>query len=351
MRRHRAGKTLGLLGVGFALLLSSLTFLSIGLYRDYEKIPRQSLIGNHQKALKGLEEKGLPFAFWVMGDTQLSGIAKRMLREAGEKEKPAFSVILGDFVKEPELWRHRFFLKQMALELSPPFPVFLVPGNHDIDYGSKVRDPRRRVTPEVYDSLYGGRSLDFVYNDCLFILCGVDLKRPEAYLQYLRETLSLKGRGKRAIFVFVHYPPRGLANFIGGSLPREDEFYSLLETYRVTSCFFGDYHGYWRGQRKGVAFIISGGGGRFKSYQPEWGKFHHILKVNVEKDQVSEEIMVFRGGLLWKDSLEETAFVKVLPLVEERVWVLYLLLGLFLSWGVISVTIILRDSRRKGILR
>lgn len=350
MKRHRPRKTLYCFSIGFACLFCYLTFFSIRLYRDYERIPGQSLLGNRVEGLKALEERGLPFAFFVMGDTQLSGMTKRMLQEASRKERPAFVVVVGDFVKEPDLWRHRFFLKQVALDLSPPFPVFLVPGNHDIDYGSKIQNPRRRVTPEVYEGLYGRRSLDFVFNDCLFILCGVDLRKPHEYLAYLRETLSLKGKGKRAIFVFVHYPPQGLASFIRGPLPKEEEFYSLLDAYGVTSCFFGDYHGYWRGQRKGVAFIVSGGGGRFKSGQPEWGRFHHILKVRVERDQVSEEIMVFRGGILFRDSFEETVFVKLLPLLENRVWVLYVLLGLFLSWAAISVTMIFRGSKRKGIL-
>ena len=348
MKRHHARQALCLLSIGLALTGCYLTFLSMGLYRDYVRIPRELVIGNRGEGLKALKERGLPFAFFVMGDTQLSGIAKRMLRDAAEKEKPSFAIIVGDFVKEPDLWRHRFFLKEMAVELSPPFPVFLVPGNHDIDYGSKIRDLSRRVTPEVYEGLYGRRSLDFIFNDCLFILCGVDLKKPDEYLRYLRETLSLKGGGRKAIFVFVHYPPRGLSSFIHGPLPKEEVFYSLLETYRVTACFFGDYHGYWRGQRKGVTLIVSGGGGRFKGYQPEWGKFHHILKVTVEKDQLSEEIMVFPDRIPLKDSIEEMVFVKLLPIVENRGWVLYGLLGLFLSWSGASVIIWVRGFRKRG---
>lgn len=348
MRHHRARQALSVLSIVLALTGCYLTLLSIGLYRDYGKIPREPAIGNSEGSLKALKDTGLPFAFFVMGDTQLSGIGKRMLRAAAEKGKPSFAVIVGDFVKEPDLWRHRFFLKEMAVELSPPFPVFLVPGNHDIDYGSKIRDLSRRVTPEVYEGLYGPRSLDFVFNDCLFILCEVDLKKPDEYLRYLRETLSLKGEGRKAIFVFVHYPPRGLSSFINGPLPKEEVFYSLLETYGVTACFFGDYHGHWRGQRKGVSLIVSGGGGRFKSYQPEWGKFHHILKVTVEKDQLSEEIMVFPDRIRLKDSLEEAVFVKLLPIVENRGFVLYGFFGLFLSWSGASVIIWVRGLRKRG---
>ena len=181
-------------------------------------------------------------------------------------------VILGDFVNEPDIWQHRFFLTETAVKIKPPFPIFLIPGDHDIAYRSfKGKKMERTVTPEVYESLYGTRNVDFVFNDCLFILCGVNLKNRTDYLDYLRDTLSRKGNGKRHIFVFVHYPPKGLAGHIKGPLPNEEEFFPLLEAYRVTSRFFGDHHGYWRGQRKGVNLIVSGGGGRFKKINRNGG--------------------------------------------------------------------------------
>ena len=50
-------------------------------------------------------------------------------------------------------------------------------------------------------------SFDFTYNNCLFILCGVDLKKPDAFVDDLRSVLSRKAAGKKYIFIFLHYPP------------------------------------------------------------------------------------------------------------------------------------------------
>jgi len=90
---------------------------------------------------------------------------------AFEKGNPSFIVILGDFVRKPDVWNHRFFLTEMTTEINLPFPVFLVSGNHDFDdTGEVVKRTERRVTSEVYESLYGVKDFDFVFNKCLFII-------------------------------------------------------------------------------------------------------------------------------------------------------------------------------------
>ena len=128
------------------------------------------------------------------------------------------------------------------------------------------------MTPEMYESLYGARSFDFVFNDCLFAILGVDPRNPAGYLDELRNTLNQRGNNKKHIFVFVHYPPKGLAEYIEASLPIEKQFFSLLDGYRDVTCFFGDFHGYWRGRRNGVNLIVTGGGGRLKGSRSDWGQ-------------------------------------------------------------------------------
>jgi hypothetical protein len=346
MKIFKARKALGLLSCATFLILGGLVLLCIGYHRDYRGIPRETAIGNTPSSLKVLKEKGLPFSFLVIGDSQTSKRARTLIERASKQGEPSFMVILGDFVKEPDLWRHRLFQKEMVAEIRPSFPVFLVAGNHDIDYGSKIARPERKVTAEVYESFYGPRNFDFVFNNCLFILCGVDLKRPDEYLGYLRDTLSLKGRGKAHIFIFVHYPPKGLADYIEGPLPKEEEFFSLIEAHQVRTCFFGDYHGYWRGERKGVNLIVSGGGGRFKDSQPEWGRFHHILRIGVDGNRVSEELMTLGMSTDFESGFEEGVFTRVLPLIGNSGWVLYILFVVFLSCAVYSVIILASKLRR-----
>jgi hypothetical protein len=322
---------------------------AIKTYRSYQSVPSAPFIGNKVSNVDALKEKGFPFSFLVIGDTQSSERAKKLIQLALENGNPSFMIIVGDFVMEPDLWDHRFFLMQMTKEIKPSFPVFLVSGNHDIDYTStKIKNPERRVTPEIYESLYGARNFNFVYNNCLFIICGIDAKNPNRYLTFLRETLSKQGVGKKYIFVFTHFPPKGLADYIEGPLPSEEEFFSLLETYKVTTSFFGDFHGYWRGQRKGVNLIVSGGGGRFKKSQPDWGKFHHVLSIRVDENTVSEDVIVLQGEVrTLLGTLEKGTFVHLFPMIYGRGWVLYVLFIFFLFWGIYSVKISFRQFLKK----
>jgi hypothetical protein len=220
----------------------------------------------------------------------------------------------------------------MTTEINLTFPVFLVSGNHDIDdTGKEIKQIDRRVTSEVYESLYGAKNFDFVFNNCLFIICdNASPRNRSSYLSYLRETLSKKGEGKQHIFVFMHCPPRGLAKHISGDIP-DEEFFSPLEIYKVTACFFGDYHGYWRGQRKGVNLIVSGGGGGHLK-PSRWGAFHHILKVTVWQEKISEEIITIQGQNVWEDRFEEWVFTHLFPPLGGSGWLLY---GIFIFFLVL----------------
>jgi hypothetical protein len=340
---------LWLVSAVLSLSLASLFGWVIKLHWDYQNIPSEHLIGNRAINVRALKEKGFPFSFLVIGDTHSSNRATTLIERALKEGHSSFLIILGDFVNKPDLWNHYFFLTEMIAEIKPSFPVFLVPGNHDIDYKSlKIEGNEQRVTPEIYESLYGTRNFDFVFNNCLFIISGIDPKNPAKYINYLRDTLSKKGKGKRSIFVFMHHPPRGVGMAGSFFLPNEEEFFSLLETYQVTSCFFGDYHGYWRGQRKGTNLIVSGGGGAIKSWQPVWGRFHHILKITVDENTISEGVMILPGEVSsFSGTLKKWTFIHLFPIVINRGWILYFGVFLFLFWSIYSVIIIFYFLKRK----
>ena len=328
---------LRLVPIIISIIFTILCWIVIGFYKDYQNIPRDHRIGNRPLSVLALKEEGFPFSFLVIGDTSGRETAESLIERASEKGKSSFMVILGDFVKEPDIWKHRFFLTEMAVEMNPPFPVFLVSGNHDIDFNSKIREQKRRVTPEIYESFYGMGNFDFIFNQCLFIICGIDLKTPSRYLNFLQDTLRREGKGKRHIFVFIHTPPKGLADYIEPSLPEEEKFFSVLESFPGTTCFFGDHHGYWRGQRKGVHLIVSGGGGRLKKSQPEWGKFHHILRITVDQDKISEEIITIPKEMGWEDRFEEQVFTHLFPALRHPIWELYsVLVILLMASGFLS---------------
>ena len=340
-------RVLWLLSSVLSLLFTALMIICIRWYEDHQSIPKDHLIGNRPSNVSRLKEKGLPFSFLVIGDTQSREKAETLIKLALKEKNDSFMVIVGDFVKEPDLENHRFFLSEMTNEINPPFPVFLVAGNHDIDYFSKIRAEGRRVTPEVYEDLYGARNFDFVFNGCLFILCDIDWRDRTSYLNYLQKTLSQKREGRKHVFVFLHYSPSMVPGDKGVTLPKEDDFFSLMEKYRVTTCFFGHYHGYWRGERNGVNVIVSGGGGgRLKDWQSEWGKFHHILKVTVDQSIITEQMIAVQERFSLEDSLEEGIFIHLFPLVRNRTWTLYVIAIVFLSWGIYSIFSCIHSLKR-----
>jgi hypothetical protein len=233
-------------------------------------------------------------------------------------------------------------------EIHPRYPIFLVPGNHDIDYqSSKIKEEDWKVTPEIYESLYGARNFHFIFNGCLFIISGIDSRDPNHYLNYLRETLSQKAKGTKHIFIFMHHPPKFVGPAGSFSLPNEEEFFSLLESYKGTTCFFGDYHAYGRGQRKETNLIVSGGGGRLKQRQPEWGRFNHIMKITVDENGMSEGMIILKkeaGNL--REAFKKWGFIQLFPILKDSVWIIYLLVAILLVLSGCSFFIFLKMIRQ-----
>ena len=79
-------------------------------------------------------------------------------------------------------------------------PCFSRSRKSDIDYSSaKIKDEGRRVTREVFDSIYGARRLHFVFHQSLFVLTEIDAQNPDDFLHYLREVLGGQGQGMKHI--------------------------------------------------------------------------------------------------------------------------------------------------------
>jgi 3',5'-cyclic AMP phosphodiesterase CpdA len=325
-------------------VLLILWVIVLNFYRGYVKTPSHDLIGNSPASVSALRETGLPFSFLVVADTHSTQTAENLIESALKRGNSSFMVIVGDFVDKPDIWRHRFFLTEMTEEVKPPFPVFLVPGNHDIDYPPlKIKQENRRVTPKTYESFYGASNFNFIFNNCLFIMCGVDPQNPNTYLSYLSETLSKNGMNKIHIFVFIHFPPKGFADYIVSALPNEKEFVSLLASYKVTTCFLGHYHGYWRENRNGVNYIIlGGGGGRLRNTQS--GNFHHMLRINVAQDKIAEEIITTQRGINIHNWFEEWTFTRIFPILQNSVWLFYFILVILAAVSVYLFLIVVINA-------
>ncbi len=327
-----------------------LSMAVIQIEQEYRHLPSQPLIGNRAVFAQNLKEKGFPFSFLVISDTHNNEDAYALLKEMVRGTEASFLIHVGDAVNPPDIWMHRYFIKRMTEDVKPSFPVFLAPGNHDIDYGFQQVPEDRRVTPEIYRRLYGAMGFDFTFNNCLFILCGVDLQKPDDFIDDLHRVLSEKAAGKKHVFIFLHYPPQAVIP--GFDFPREKEFLSLLEAYKVAACFFGHYHGYRRVDSRGTNMIVlGGGGGRLKDWQSDWGKFHHGLKITVREDSVTEDIMALEHEAFFRHSPEWGIAIYILPLVEGRMEIVYGFGFFCLSCLVVFVWLSVMRRRPKNIFR
>jgi len=344
-KRSKIAKGVWVVSSILSFLFCLVWAMSFTWYKDYQAAIPGPLVGNKVSSTGALKEHGFPFSFIVIGDPHSRPEGFLLMKKAINGGPSSFMVILGDLVRYPYVQRHRYFISALMKQVRPLFPVFVVTGNHDVNYNNE----KRGMTPEQYDSLYGSRNFDFVYNDCLFILCGLDARDHTGYLRFLKDTLSQKAKGRKHIFIFMHWPPSTPGIPAVHGLPGGKEFYRLLGHYRVTICFFGDYHGYWRGLREGTSLIVSGGGGGDPSNEEtEWGKFHHLLRITVNENGFTEEMMISadtRDDI--RERLKKRMFISLFPIIEGKGWVLCFLFTCFLAWGISSVIIFFRLLKKR----
>ena len=78
------------------------------------------------------------FTFIVVGDVKSGTATFEAMLDVIHQDKPAFAVILGDFVDHTELISHKLFALEIE-EYAHDFPIFIIPGNHDISEEGQFR--------------------------------------------------------------------------------------------------------------------------------------------------------------------------------------------------------------------
>ncbi|MDD5557008.1 MAG: metallophosphoesterase [bacterium] len=247
-------------------------------------------LGNHERNLASLPPPGAPVEFAVVSDPHASAVFARLAAEIA-RGRPDFVILLGDFVRGPDLARNRFFWDEIR-RTGIDCPIFIVLGDNDVT-------PRRgAVEPEVtlaqYAAWYGPRNFSFRAGDCLFLLLfNVRGVHGGEYLAFLGKALERRPSEARHVFVCAHVPPWfSLPGAPEGYLENDPAFFDLLERHRVGYALSGHEHGQWRGRHRGTDFIrLAGGGGRLP--EPEgWGMFHHAARFRIDGDLVAEELLV-----------------------------------------------------------
>lgn len=249
-----------------------------------------------QQKLPALEKIQGKFSFIVIGDNRTGhDIYSKVVQMAMER-KPAFIVNTGDQISTPgshDDW-NRFW------EMSKPItvPYFLTVGNHDANpkvpgsekvYQEQVDLPGN----ELYYSFVAGNGLFIVLDS---YIDDQEKKITGEQLQWLERTLARSDRKHK--FVFVHHPlytEKNRGKHHGNSLDRykdeRDALQALFVKHRVTMVFTGHEHLYLRKTVDGIPHVIAGGGGAPLYGSDDEGGFHHLIRVTVDGDKVSAEVV------------------------------------------------------------
>jgi hypothetical protein len=332
---HKMKRLLCVLGMVIAclVLVAFVIVAVIGARVQATTVP--GFLGNSSENVSRLTTTTDPdnFTFLVVGDVQHGTATFEHLLEVGCADKPAFAVILGDFVSDPQFARHKLFALEMA-EDPLPLPVFLLPGNHDVspDGPFRIQD---------FEQTYGPAQFHFTIGECLFLFLNnaPPYDKSGNYLAFMEAVLSEKAGQVGDIFVFMHVPPSGLSSWVQARpLYGSEKFMELAERFHVRYVFTGDHHGYVKTERDGTTYIVTGGGGA--SLRGMHGRFHHLVRIAVAHGSITETVIAAERGMEGPELLEQNIAVHLWPLITRSlgsVTVTLLLLAATVSLLILSL--------------
>jgi 3',5'-cyclic AMP phosphodiesterase CpdA len=216
------------------------------------------------RAFHTAPDAGEPLRFAVYGDMRGGHRVHASIVSALVREAPDLVLVTGDLVQrgsDEGDWQ-RFF--QVAEPLLSRIPYYPAAGNHDT---GRSGDEQRRLG-EIFaipDAPAGrppwGHWYSFDVAGVHFVMLDSNAYEHSDQLEWLKLDLAVaQRRGARAIFAAVHNGPysRGIH---GGSKVARESYAPVLAAAGVTMLFSGHDHLYQRGERRGLRYIVSGGGG------------------------------------------------------------------------------------------
>ena len=268
------------------------------------------LLGNSPENVQRAIQRAGPdgFTFLVVGDVRRGTATFEKLLKLASGEAPAFVVIVGDFVASPRFADHRLFAAEIA-EDAPPFPIFLVPGNHDVS-------PHGPFRIGDFRQAYGPAQFHFSIGDHLFVfLNNVPPGRTTgSHIRFLDRALSQAPRTVRDTFVFMHVPPLARSGEPArGRATTDEPLLELIRKHHVRHVFAGHYHGYWKRESEGTTYIVTGGGGA--RLRDRSTGFHHLVRMAVDGDKVGETVIATGRAPEALEAIERTIAARIWPLV------------------------------------
>jgi len=242
-----------------------------------------------------------PFSFVVFGDTRSNSENHRRVMDRANAEVPDFVLGTGDLVDRgdrEDMWQTFFDVEHRVLRDNVLFPAL---GNHDRQGQGRTADNFRTYFSVPENSPDPGRYYAFSYGNARFLVLDSN-----AYSFALTDqTAWIEGQliqarqdpRVRHVFVVMHHPPFSIS-LHGGQRDLRERWTPLFEKYGVAAVFSGHDHCYERGERNGVRYFVSGGGGAplyprgprpspiDKATVKSFERALHYLRVSIQGDQI-----------------------------------------------------------------
>ncbi|NUM56665.1 MAG: metallophosphoesterase [Candidatus Hydrogenedentes bacterium] len=236
------------------------------------------------------------FDFAVVADTrslkvdQQSETFKQLIHDFNAL-KPAFIVDVGDIILGgsadlvPAQWDE---FDRVTADLQ--VPLFPATGNHDVF---------DEATEKVWTERVGPLTYAFTYGNSRFVILNAEENNvvdriSESQLAWLKD--ELESHSAQHVFVFIHQP------YFARDWDRQWAMvHDVLVKHPVRMVFGGDNHIYrYVGDRDGIHYVISAGGGAEVRVPEDEGGFHHFVLVRVRGDRFDWSV-VKPGSILPKD--------------------------------------------------
>jgi hypothetical protein len=164
----------------------------------------------------------------------------------------------GDMVGESNdsEWQTFFNIEYPLLLTTPMFPTM---GNHEHDYGED--ETFARLFPLGDAARFSGRVYSFDYGSAHFSVLDSngDLGDQSGWLE---NDLALADARGQTSFITLHFGPVcGCSGFQHGSNDDAGVVVEIAARHHVAVVFSGHNHLYERGVSRGVAYVVTGGGG------------------------------------------------------------------------------------------
>jgi len=223
------------------------------------------------------------FSFVVFGDNRDGDdVFMDLIDKVNQEENISFAVNTGDMVSHGRAEEYTQYLKMISKLKTQ---LYHVPGNHDL-VGSGYKYYQKHFGPFYYS---------FDYKNSHFVVINNAFGGSFDHKQFSWLKNDLEETDKENIFVFMHKPLFDPSEIYKGHVmsgrKTADELRRLFKRNQVDYVVAGHIHGYAKGLRDGIVYVVTGGGGAPLYLPRNFGGSHHYVRITVNGDKIEDKMV------------------------------------------------------------